>query len=157
MSGASARAGANALKPKASPPPWPSASKPTPGLKQRFNIVAQRTAQELRGTPCIPLELAPPPRKGTMVSRSFVRRLTEFEPVREALASYVTRVGEKLRRERLHARQMMILLHNSPFDSKEQYFSRQASFQLPHPTSDSAELIHHACTALPHLPPRHPL
>jgi hypothetical protein len=51
----------------------------------------------------------------------------------------------------------MILLHNSPFDSKEQYFSRQASFQLPHPTSDSAELIHHACTALPHLPPRHPL
>jgi DNA polymerase V len=43
---------------------------------------------------------------------------------------------------------MMIFLHNSPFDSKEQYFSRQASFQLPHPTSDSAELIHHACTAL---------
>jgi DNA polymerase V len=83
-----------------------------------------------------------------MVSRSFGRRLTEFEPVREALASYVTRVGEKLRRERRHARQMMIFLHNSPFDSKEKYFSRQASFQLPHPTSDSAELIHHACTAL---------
>jgi DNA polymerase V len=117
-------------------------------LKQRFNIVAQRTAQELRGTPCIPLELAPPPRKDIMVSRSFGRRLTEFEPVREALASYVTRVGEKLRRERRHARQMMIFLQNSPFDSKEKDFSRQASFQLPHSTSDSAELIHHACAAL---------
>ena len=43
---------------------------------------------------------------------------------------------------------MMIFLHNSPFDTKEPYFSRQASFQLAHPTSDTAELIHHACDAL---------
>lgn len=83
-----------------------------------------------------------------MVSRSFSRRLTEFEPVREALAAYVTRVAEKLRREHRHARQMMIFLHNSPFDAKEAYVSRQASFQLPHPTDDTAELIHHACQAL---------
>jgi DNA polymerase V len=83
-----------------------------------------------------------------MVSRSFSRRLTEFEPLREALAAYVTRVAEKLRRERLHARQMMIFLHNSPFDAKEAYFSRQACFQLDHPTRDTAELIHQACDAL---------
>ena len=82
------------------------------------------------------------------MSRSFSRRITEFEPMREALAAYVTRVGEKLRREHRHARQMMIFLHNSPFDAKEAYFSRQASFQLPHPTSDTAELIHYACQAL---------
>jgi DNA polymerase V len=117
-------------------------------LKKHLNVVGQRTAWELRGIPCIPLELAPSPRKGIMVSRSFGRRLTEFEPVREALAAYVTRVAEKLRHERRHARQMMIFLHNSPFDAKEAYFSRQASFQLPHPTSDTAELIHHACQAL---------
>ena len=117
-------------------------------LKKHLNVVGQRTAWELRGIPCIPLELAPPPRKGLMVSRSFGRRITEFEPLREALAAYVTRAGEKLRRERRHARQMMIFLHNSPFDTKEAYFSRQASFQLPHPTSDTAELIHHACHAL---------
>ena len=83
-----------------------------------------------------------------MVSRSFGRRLTEFEPVREALVAYVTRSGEKLRRERRHARQMMILLHNSPFDTKGPYCCRQAGFQLPHPTSDTAELIHYACEAL---------
>ena len=117
-------------------------------LKKHLNVVGQRTAWELRGIPCIPLELAPSPRKGIMVFRSFGRRLTEYEPVREALAAYVTRVGEKLRRERRHARQMMIFLHNSPFDAKEPYFSRQASFQLHYPTSDTAELIHQACNAL---------
>jgi DNA polymerase V len=117
-------------------------------LKQHFNVVGQRTAWELRGIPCITLETAPAPRKGLMVSRSFSRRLTEFEPVREALAAFVTRSGEKLRRGRRHARQVMIFLHNSPFDSKEAFYSCQASFQLPHPTSDTAELIHYACEAL---------
>jgi DNA polymerase V len=68
--------------------------------------------------------------------------------MREALASYVTRAAEKLRREHRQARYMMIFLHNSPFDPKEPYFSRQANFQLHHPTSDTAELIHQACNAL---------
>ena len=117
-------------------------------LKTHFNVVGQRTAMELRGIPCVPLELAPPPRKGLMVSRSFSRRITELEPMREALASYVTRAGEKLRRERRHAVQMLIFLRNSPFDPKEPYFCRHACFQLPHPTSDTAELIHHASNAL---------
>jgi DNA polymerase V len=71
--------------------------------------------------------------------------------VREALAAYVTRAGEKLRRERRQARQMMIFLHNSPFDTKEAYFNRHASFQRPHPTGDTTELIRHACNALARL------
>jgi DNA polymerase V len=120
-------------------------------LRKHLNVVGQRTAWELRGIPCIPLELAPQARKGIMVSRSFGRRLTEFEPVREALAAHVTRVAEKLRREHRRARQMMIFLHNSPFDPKDAHVSRQASFQLPHPTSDTTELIHHACQALARL------
>jgi hypothetical protein len=53
------------------------------GMRQRL-IARRGDAGELRGIPSIPLELAPPPRKGLMVSRSFGRRLTEFEPLREA-------------------------------------------------------------------------
>ena len=40
------------------------------------------------------------------------------------------------------------MTHDIPFDTKEAYCSRQASFHLPHPTGDTAELIHHACTDL---------
>jgi DNA polymerase V len=121
---------------------------PDAWLRTYLNVVGLRTAWELRGIPCIPLELAPPARKGLMVSRSFRRRITELAPLREALASYVSRAGEKLRRERRHAGQMMIFLHNSPFDAKEAYYSRSASVRLPNPTSDTAELIQHACAAL---------
>ncbi len=66
-------------------------------------MIGLRTATELRGIPCIPLELAPPPRKGLVVSRMFGRKLTAFEPVKEALVAHITRAGEKLRRDNLLA------------------------------------------------------
>ena len=61
----------------------------------------------------------------------FGKRLTEFEPVKQALVAYVTRAGEKLRRGQLTSRHLEVFLQNSP-----------------HATSDSAELIHYAVIAL---------
>jgi DNA polymerase V len=104
-------------------------------------------AAELRGTPCLPLELAPP-RKGLVVSRSFGRKLTEFEPAREALPAYVARAAEKLRRDGMLTRHMQVFLQTSPFSAPEAYFSNAAGFTLSHPTSDTAELIGHATAAL---------
>jgi DNA polymerase V len=121
---------------------------PDSWIRKNLNVIGLRTATELRGTPCIPLELAPPPKKGLVVSRMFGQKLTDFEPVKEALIAYVTRAGEKLRRDRLLARHMQVFIHNSPFDRREPYFSNGTGFKLPQPTSDTAELIRHACHAL---------
>jgi DNA polymerase V len=121
---------------------------PDSWIRKHLNVIGLRTATELRGIPCIPLELAPPPRKGLVVSRMFGRKLTAFEPVKEALVAYVTRAGEKLRRDNLLARHMVVFLQNSPFATAEPFYSNSASFQLPHATSDTAELITHACNAL---------
>jgi DNA polymerase V len=117
-------------------------------IRTHLNVIALRTAAELRGTPCIPLELAPPPRKGLVVSRMFGKKLTEFEPVKEALIAYVSRAAEKLRRDRMLARHMQVFLHNSPFSATEAYVSNATGLTLPHPTSDTAELIGHATAAL---------
>lgn len=124
------------------------ARQPDSWIRTYLNVVALRTASELRGTPCIPLDLAPLPKKGLVVSRMFGRKLTEFDPVREALVAYVTRAAEKLRRDRLLARHMVVFLHNSPFAKTEPFYSNSASFLLPHATSDTAELITHACNGL---------
>ena len=121
---------------------------PDDWVRKHLNVVALRTATELRGTPCIPLELAPPPKKGLVVSRMFGRRLTSLGQVHEALVAYVTRAGEKLRRENLLAGHMAVFLHNSPFAGSEPFYSNSASFALPVATSDTAELIAHACNAL---------
>ena len=117
-------------------------------IRRHLNVTGLRTATELRGIPCLPLELAPPPRKGLVVSRSFGRKLTEFGQVKEALVAYVARAAEKLRADSLLARHMQVFLHNSPFAAREAYVGNAAGVALPYPTSDTAELIGHATVAL---------
>lgn len=121
---------------------------PDSWIRQRMNVVGLRTAWELRGEPCIPLELAPPPKKNICVSRMFGKRLTAYEPVQEALIAYVSRAAEKLRRDRLTARQMTVFLHNSRFTTTEPHYSNSASFALAYATNDTGELIRQACTGL---------
>ena len=76
---------------------------PDTWLRKHMSVVGLRTAQELRGQPCIPLELEADLKKGITVSRSFGKRITEYADLAEALCSYVSRAGEKLRRQRLQA------------------------------------------------------
>ena len=64
----------------------------------------------------------------------FGRKLTDFEPVKEALVAYVTRAAEKLRRDRLLARHMQVFLHNSPFATDRAVF--QQRHRLPAPPPD---------------------
>ena len=55
-------------------------------MKQEMGIVEMRTVLELRGMPCLPLELCPQPRQSHMVSRSFGRPVESLEELK-AIAS----------------------------------------------------------------------
>jgi DNA polymerase V len=124
------------------------ASQPDDWIKRTMNVVALRTAWELRGESCIPLELAPPPKQSLTVSRSFGRRLFTCEEVQEPLIAYVSRAGEKLRQAKLVAGHLLIFLHNSPHANDQPYYGPSLSRRLPHQTSDTGELIRHACPLL---------
>src|SRR5215469_3102455 len=67
-------------------------------VRQELGIVGLRLVWELRGISCLPLELCPPPKQSLMVSRSFGRPITTWIEMREAVATYMTREAEKLRR-----------------------------------------------------------
>jgi DNA polymerase V len=124
------------------------ASQPDYWIRRKMNVVALRTAWELRGESCIPLELAPPPKQSLTVSRSFGRRLFTCEEVQEPLIAYVSRAAEKPRKARLVAGHLLVFLHNSPHAKEEAYYGPSLSRRLPHQTSDTGELIRHACPLL---------
>ena len=71
-------------------------------LRRHYSIVALRTAWELRGIPCIEGD-GPGVRRTLVRTRSFGERLTELEPILEAVATHAARAAEKLRAEDLRA------------------------------------------------------
>ena len=77
-------------------------------------VTLERTVLELHGLACIAVEDAPPQRKGLAVTRSFGRPVTSLDELREAVAAYAARAGEKLRTHGLVAGQICAFFHTSP-------------------------------------------
>ena len=69
--------------------------------RQILTVVGERLVHELNGRPCIALDYVAPQRKGCAVTRSFSSRVTNIAAMHQAVASYATRLGEKLRRHGL--------------------------------------------------------
>src|SRR5690606_12354194 len=60
-------------------------------IRKHLNVVGLRTAYELRGISCLPIEQAPPPRKSLVRSRSFGEAVTDFTAIREAVSTHAAR------------------------------------------------------------------
>jgi DNA polymerase V len=112
-------------------------------VRQELGIVGLRLVWELRGILCLPLALCPPPKQSLMVSRSFGRPITTLTEMREAVATYMTRAAEKLRRSHMAAGVLTVFLMTSRFTEEPQY-ANSVTMPLPVATQDTAELIQYA-------------
>lgn len=70
-------------------------------IRQRFNVVLQRTVLELQGTPCLDLEQDSPESKTICCSRSFGRAVEGFSELAEALTAYTSYAAQKMRQQGL--------------------------------------------------------
>jgi DNA polymerase V len=120
-------------------------------MRRRFGVTGVRTVYELRGMSCYELEEQPPTKKGITVSRMFGRKVETVEELKEAIANYASRAGEKLREEGLAAGTMTVFVMTSRFvDPRKRYFnSRGVNF--PTATNYTPELIEYATGAVQRL------
>jgi DNA polymerase V len=65
---------------------------------------------ELRGEPCLAKETVTPDRKNVCVSRSFNNTITSIAPLREAVVTFASQAGVKLRRQDLAARSLVVFI-----------------------------------------------
>ena len=110
-------------------------------MRQLLTVVGERIVQELNGVSCIPLELIAPPKKGITVSCSFGRYLTDQREVKEALSTFVMRLGEKLRRENLMTQDMHFFIKTSPHSKTQRYYCSHQRTTLPYPTDFTPDLM----------------
>ena len=109
-------------------------------VRHRMTVVGARLVEELRGVSCIPLEKCPQGRKSVTCSRSFGVLVESLEELREAVAAYMTKAAERLRRSRLAAGVVTVFINTSRFDPGPQY-SNSATFELAYSTDSTDELL----------------
>jgi DNA polymerase V len=108
-----------------------------------------RTVYELRGISCYPLEQNPPAKKSITVSRMFGKPVESVKELKEAIASYASRAGEKLRGQGLAASVMTVYVTTSRFIEKRYFNSCSVEFIVA--TNNTIELIQNACRCIDRL------
>ena len=109
-------------------------------IRGLMTVVGHRTLLELRGTPCLDLEIEPPIRKGVASTRSFGRTVTELDELNQAIAGFIDRAAFKLRRESLVAERLEVFIKTDRFRTDAKQYANAASMQLPVPSADTGEL-----------------
>ena len=117
-------------------------------IKKSSNVLGSRTAMELRGISCIGLETTSAKRKSCIVSRSFGKRVEDFQELREAIASYSLNASEKIRSEALVAKSITIFIRTSPFQNRYGFYSNSKTINFPIATNNSIEVVKAAVSAL---------
>ncbi len=113
---------------------------PSGELRRRCGVVGVRLQQELRGHSCLPLVAVPPAKQETCVSRSFSEPVTSLEGLRQAIATYLSRACEKLRRQGQRAGSVSVFVRSSPFNGTR-FYANAATVHLPLASNDTAVLL----------------
>ena len=119
-------------------------------IRKHLTVGGARTVMELNGISCISLEEAPSCPKSIITSRSFGHPVTDFDNLREAVISYVSIAGEKLRKQGVEADTLNLFVTTGPFDEQGGYSNNQ-TITLHRPTSSTPELITAALQCLKSL------
>lgn len=120
-------------------------------IRKHFNVVMERTCQELRGVPCLELEDVAPDKQQIMSSKSFGQPVTEVTDLGEAISAYVERAAQKLRAQQSLAGGLYVFLRTNPFDPNAAQYSANHHVSLGVPTDDTRLISDLAVQVVNHL------
>jgi len=120
-------------------------------IKKNTNVFGSRTAMELRGISCISLDVQQEKRKNCCVSRSFGRKVTKLEELKESITTHCLNAAEKIRSDNQTTKRITIFIRTSPFQKDKNYYANSKDVDLPIRTNDSIELVKQALVALRYI------
>lgn len=126
---------------------WDFSERSRGWIRHTLGVTGERTWQELHGIACIDIDRSTT-KKTICTSRSFGERLTQPEPIAEAVANFAASCAEKLRRQHSLATVVTVFLQTNPFAENTPQYSNQIVIQLPVPTNETPELIQQSVSGL---------
>ena len=116
------------------------AALPDRDVRRAFSVVALRTALELRGVPCVPVEAGAPVRRTLVRSRSFGARTNALQTALESVANHAARAAEKLRAEGLAAGALQAFVTTGRTGPGPHHYGA-AMAPFAHPTASTFEIV----------------
>jgi DNA polymerase V len=116
-----------------------------------FSVVLQRTVMELRGVSCLDLEELAPAKQQIVSSRTFGIYITTLPELEAAVATYVARAAEKLRRQHSVAGALQVYVRTNPHKPGHPQYQRGLTLPLPTPSADTRTLTRAALSGLKQL------
>jgi DNA polymerase V len=104
------------------------------------SVTLARTVWELRGKPCIALDLAPAAKKSIVTSRAFGQPVTTLAGLQQAVATYTGRACWKLRQAGLATQTAQVFIQTNPFRPWLPQTHQSAMVTLPVATQSTQEL-----------------
>ncbi|MFN4007931.1 MAG: Y-family DNA polymerase [Chitinophagaceae bacterium] len=127
----------NALQLRQQPLQW--------AQRQLGGVVGVRLLRELRGEPCIDMKAPLEQKQMIATTRMFGIPVSDVESIRQAVATYTSRVAEKLRRQYACATQLQVFVVPKGDKHPDGRFRHgptwSAAVTLPQPTNIAHELI----------------
>ncbi|HEX2683714.1 MAG TPA: Y-family DNA polymerase [Ferruginibacter sp.] len=109
-------------------------------------VVGTRLIKELRGEPCIEMKDPLTKKKMIATTRMFGKPVYEKKDIQEAIATYITRAAEKLRRQNCAANTISVFVVSNNYSKSYEYKPATSSTYtiLPFATAVTNILIAHA-------------
>ena len=117
-------------------------------IKKSSNVLSSRTAMELRGVPCISLEIVQSKRKSCCVSRSFGKKVEGLQELKESITNHCLNAAEKIRSESLLTKSITIFIRTCSFQKIEMHYSNSRTIDFPIATDNSIEIVKSAVFGL---------
>ena len=127
---------------------WDLRRMPEGWVKDNMTVVGLRLQKELKGEPCIPLEIHHKYKKEIFTSRSFGTMVTELDELKQAVSMYATRCAEKLRTQNSCTNLVEVFLHTNPFRPDLPQYKNVRFVRLPVASNSTLNVVQAALRGL---------
>lgn len=112
-------------------------------IQKYMSIVGIRLKQELLGVSVLDLDQIQT-KKSIATTRSFEKAYTEYEQLRERIATFAFSCAEKLRKQKTHCNSLVVFIRTNGFNKNEPQYYKSIIVKLPFATHSSIDLVNYA-------------
>lgn len=106
---------------------------------------------ELRGISCIDFDITSEKKKQIICTRSFGEKLTDIEPLKQAISYHVSRACANLREQQSLAQNITIYIRTGVYATGKKHYSQSISLRLTQPSAHTSDFVNLAIKGLKHI------